>query len=69
MGTFAAMPDPTEATLRTYEAHADRYTADRHATESAFSADVLTLLEALVGRLPAGARVLEIGTGPGMEAD
>ena len=63
------MPDPTEVTLRTYEAHADRYTADRHSAEAAFSADVLALLEALVGRLPAGARVLEIGTGPGMEAD
>ena len=57
--------DPTDETLRTYEQQAHRYAA---ASVSTVRPEVASLLDAVVARLPAGARLLEVGTGPGVEA-
>jgi SAM-dependent methyltransferase len=59
------MVDPTDATLRAYEQHADQYVA---ASAPEVSPDVAALLDTLVARLARGSRVLEIGSGPGLEA-
>jgi SAM-dependent methyltransferase len=59
------MVDPTDATLRAYEQHADQYAA---ASAPEVSPDVAALLDTLVARLAVGSRVLEIGSGPGLEA-
>jgi SAM-dependent methyltransferase len=59
------VPSPTDATLQTYEQYAERYIA---ASLPVVSAEWGVLLDALVARLLAGSRVLEIGTGPGLEA-
>lgn len=60
------MTGPTDETLRAYEERAELYVA---ASADIVSPDVAALLDALVTRLPAGARLLEVGTGPGLEAD
>jgi protein-L-isoaspartate O-methyltransferase len=59
------MPDPTDATLRVYEQRADLYAAS---SPQAVGTELARLLDAMVARLPADSRLLEIGTGPGVEA-
>ena len=59
------MTSPTDTTLDSYEQRAGAYVA---ASPQAVGAAVGALLDAVVARLPAGSRVLEIGTGPGREA-
>lgn len=59
------MLDPTDATLRAYEQEAERYAA---AFAPGVSPNVAALLDAMVGRLSVGSRVLELGSGPGLEA-
>lgn len=60
------MLDPTDATLRVYERRAEVYTA---ASSRDVDPEVMTLLVAVLARLPSGSRVLEVGSGPGLEAD
>jgi trans-aconitate methyltransferase len=57
--------DRTERTVAAYEANVDAYLAG---TPQAVNADVAELLDELVERAP-GRTVLEVGTGPGHEAD
>jgi protein-L-isoaspartate O-methyltransferase len=57
--------DPTDGTLRTYEMHAGRYAA---ASPQVVSVEVAALLNAVDAKLPEGSSVLEVGTGPGLEA-
>jgi SAM-dependent methyltransferase len=59
------MPDPTDATLRVYEQRADLYVAS---SPQSVGSELARLLDALVAMLPRDSRVLEIGTGPGVEA-
>lgn len=59
------MLDPTDETLRVYEQQADRYATT---SVSSVRAAVASLLDAVVAHLPPGGRVLEVGTGPGVEA-
>jgi predicted TPR repeat methyltransferase len=60
---LAADLDPT--TLATYEALAETYRANR-STEP--KPAIVAWLDQLAARLPSGARVLELGSGPGLEA-
>lgn len=60
------MIDPTDATLRSYERHADRYAATSAAS---VNESVAALLDVAVARLSPGSHVLELGSGPGLEAD
>ncbi|MDH2443541.1 class I SAM-dependent methyltransferase [Amnibacterium sp. CER49] len=53
--------DPNAATLRTYERHADRYIERTLRDRTA-------LVEELVALVPRGATVLELGSGPGVDA-
>lgn len=59
------MEGPTERTLAAYEAKVDAYL---DGSPQAVNADVAVLLDELVARAP-GRTVLEVGTGPGREAD
>ncbi len=59
------MPDPTDVTLATYERSVEAYCAGTPAT---VAPAVASLLDALAGELPGG-RVLELGSGPGTDAD
>jgi SAM-dependent methyltransferase len=60
---LAANLDPT--TLATYEAMAETYRANRPADPKPA---IVAWLDELTARLPSGARVLELGSGPGLEA-
>jgi SAM-dependent methyltransferase len=55
----------TDATLAAYQDGANLYCA---ASSGDVAPSVATLLDALVERLSAGSRVLEVGSGPGVEA-
>ena len=55
---------PTDETLAAYQDGVPDYLAASPAVSP-----VGALLDALVARLPPGARVLEVGSGPGLEAD
>lgn len=57
--------DPTDVTIASYDANVDRYvaTAPGQVTDQ-----VAALLRELAARVPGG-RVLELGSGPGREAD
>ena len=59
------MANPTEATLSAYQSAVAEYCA---ASPDAVTAPVAGLLDALVERTPPHGRVLEIGSGPGLEA-
>ena len=63
--TVDPMAGPTDETLRVYEQTAELYVA---ASPSAVDGDVAALLDAVVARLPAAGRLLELGSGPGLEA-
>lgn len=57
--------DPTDVTIASYDAHVDRYVAT---SPVALTAQVADLLNQLAARVPGG-HVLELGSGPGREAD
>lgn len=59
-------PSDNAVTLQSYEAAADRYTA---ASSSRPRAEQLAFLERLAARVGPGGRVLELGSGPGFDAD
>lgn len=59
------MSSPTDETLRVYEERADVYAA---VSAGEVRSDVAALLDAVVARLPGGGTVLEVGSGPGLEA-
>lgn len=59
------MDDLDRLTLDTYEQAAERYRAGRTQT---VQPELHALLDELAARLPAGGRVLELGSGPGIEA-
>lgn len=56
---------PNDVTIASYDANVDRYVAS---TPAAIAASVEAMLVELAGKVPGG-RVLEIGSGPGREAD
>jgi SAM-dependent methyltransferase len=64
-GTITCVEGPTERTLAAYQANVEAYLV---ASPQAVNADVAVLLDELVDQAP-GRTVLEIGTGPGHEAD
>ncbi|HET6877425.1 MAG TPA: methyltransferase domain-containing protein [Jatrophihabitans sp.] len=55
-----------DVTLRTYEAAAEDYRRERR---NEIPPPLRALLERIVARVASGARCLEIGSGPGLEAD
>lgn len=57
--------DETDLTLGVYQEAMDAYCAT---SPSAVAVPVAALLDTVVGRLPASGRVLEVGSGPGLEA-
>ena len=57
---------PGDVTLQTYEAQASEYAAQ---TTDADSPLLEIVLERIGGEVPAGGSVLELGSGPGREAD
>lgn len=63
--SLMAGPSNNEETLQTYERHTDRYLSG---TPSEAPASVVHSLRDLAEALPAGAQVLEIGSGPGRDA-
>lgn len=61
-----AGPNNNEQTLQTYERHVDRYLSG---TPKDSPAAVVEALQDFADALPAGGAVLEIGSGPGRDAD
>lgn len=61
-----ADPSNNEQTLQTYESYVDRYLSG---TPTETPSDVVEALQDLADALPDGADVLEIGSGPGRDAD
>ncbi|MFZ2503363.1 MAG: class I SAM-dependent methyltransferase [Nocardioides sp.] len=61
--------DPARATVDAYEAAATLYRAGGGALTPAMTASLTADIDRFVAALPVGSRVLEIGTGPGRDAD
>lgn len=62
----ASTPSPDDLTLRTYEEAAEDYRRHRR---NEIPPPIRALIERVVALVPSGARCLEVGSGPGLEAE